>query len=53
MEGPHVTASNHSAKVLSISETFLKWIMDGSEVWLGSIALCIFMALVHTQLENI
>lgn len=52
MEGPHVIASNHSAKVLSISET-LKWIMDGSEVWLGSTALSIFMALVHTQLENI
>lgn len=53
MEGPHVIASNHSAKALSISETFLKRVMDGSEVWLGSTALSIFMALVHTQLENI
>lgn len=61
MKEPHVTASNHSAKFcfvlvlvfLKYFETFLKRIMDGSEVWLRSRALFIFIARVHTQLENI
>jgi len=53
MKGTHIIASHHSAKgFLKCFETFFERITDGTEVWLRSTALLIFMALVHTQLEN-